>query len=81
MNDVTIDGAGSHLQFHRPDDSVRGDPFQQRLREELHRFDYTAPKVVDATVSDTGVADGRAYRVLTLPNLAVSLGVGPGSVR
>jgi hypothetical protein len=30
-------------------------------------FDYAAPKVVDVTVAEAGVADGRAYRILAVP--------------
>ncbi|MET9674543.1 DUF1349 domain-containing protein [Streptomyces sp. NPDC006482] len=66
MDDVTVDGDGSHLQFHglmTTFAAIRSHGVTVRNLS----FDYTAPKVVDATVSDSGVTDGRAYRVLTLP--------------
>ncbi|MGW2546817.1 RICIN domain-containing protein, partial [Kitasatospora sp. NPDC001574] len=67
MRDVTIDGGGSHLQFHglmTAFAAVRS----QNVTVRDFSFDVTAPKVVDATVSETGVADGRAYRVLNIPS-------------
>ncbi|MFD4907018.1 RICIN domain-containing protein [Kitasatospora purpeofusca] len=66
MRDVTIDGGGSHLQFHglmTAFAAVRS----QNVTVRGFSFDVTAPKVVDATVSETGVSDGRAYRVLNVP--------------
>ncbi|MFD5918068.1 RICIN domain-containing protein [Kitasatospora sp. NPDC058201] len=66
MRDVTIDGGGSHLQFHglmTAFAAIRS----QNVTVRGFSFDVTAPKVVDATVSETGVADGRAYRVLNIP--------------
>ncbi|MET9616554.1 alpha-1,3-galactosidase [Kitasatospora indigofera] len=67
MHDVTIDGGGSHLQFHglmSTFAAVRSTNVSVRN----FSFDYTAPKVVDATVSESGVSDGHAYRVLTIPS-------------
>ncbi|WP_250301589.1 Ig-like domain-containing protein [Streptomyces sp. A 4/2] len=66
MHDVTIDGGGSHLQFHglmTTFAAIRS----QNVSVRNFSFDVTAPKVVDATVSETGVADGHAYRVLSIP--------------
>ncbi|MFD8320981.1 RICIN domain-containing protein [Kitasatospora purpeofusca] len=66
MRDVTIDGGGSHLQFHglmTAFAAVRS----QNVTVRGFSFDVTAPKVVDATVSEAGVSDGRAYRVLSIP--------------
>ncbi|MFE2724461.1 RICIN domain-containing protein [Kitasatospora sp. NPDC059327] len=66
MRDVTIDGAGSHLQFHglmTAFAAVRS----QNVTVRDFSFDVTAPKVVDATVSETGVSNGRGYRVLSVP--------------
>lgn len=66
MRDVTVDGGGSHLQFHglmTTFAAIRS----VNVSVKNFSFDYTAPKVIDATVSDTGVTEGRAYRVLTLP--------------
>lgn len=66
MRDVTIDGGGSHLQFHglmTAFATIRS----HNVAVEDFSYDVTAPKVVDATVSDSGVSDGRAYRVLTVP--------------
>ncbi|WP_405996910.1 DUF1349 domain-containing protein [Streptomyces sp. NBC_00829] len=66
MRDVTIDGGGSHLQFHglmTAFAAIRS----QNVRIRNFSFDVTAPKVVDATVSETGVSGGRGYRVLSIP--------------
>jgi hypothetical protein len=66
MHDVTIDGQGSKLDYHGLQTafaSIRSTD----VTFTNFAFDYVAPKVIDATVSETGVADGRAYRVLTLP--------------
>lgn len=66
MRDVTIDGDGSHLQFHGLMTAFATIRSQNVVVEDFS-YDVTAPKVVDATVSDAGVSDGRAYRVLTVP--------------
>ncbi|MFJ2705472.1 glycosyl hydrolase family 28-related protein [Streptomyces sp. NPDC087428] len=66
MHDVTIDGGGSHLQFHglmTAFATIRS----QNVAVRNFGFDVTAPKVVDATVSETGVSDGHGYRVLSIP--------------
>ncbi|MCX4682879.1 hypothetical protein OG401_00900 [Kitasatospora purpeofusca] len=66
MRDVTIDGGGSHLQFHGLTTAFAAIR-SQSVTVCNFSFDATAPKVVDVTVSETGVADGRAYRVLNIP--------------
>jgi hypothetical protein len=66
MHDVTIDGEGSKLDYHGLQTafaSIRS----TNVTFTNFAFDYVAPKVIDATVSDTGVAGGHAYRVMTLP--------------
>ncbi|MCX4679236.1 right-handed parallel beta-helix repeat-containing protein [Streptomyces sp. NBC_01433] len=66
MSDVTIDGGASHLQFHglmTTFAAIRS----RNVTVQNFSFDVTAPKVVDASVSGTGVADGRGYRVLSIP--------------
>lgn len=66
MHDVTIDGQGSKLNYHGLQTafaSIRSTD----VTFTNFAFDYVAPKVIDATVSETGTADGHGYRVLTLP--------------
>ncbi|MFI6080901.1 Ig-like domain-containing protein [Streptomyces sp. NPDC051217] len=66
MHDLTIDGDGSHLQFHGLMTTFAVIRSRDVVVEDFS-YDVTAPKVVDATVSDSGVSDGKAYRVLTVP--------------
>ncbi|MFI6962750.1 Ig-like domain-containing protein [Streptomyces sp. NPDC050255] len=66
MDDVTVDGDGSHLQFHGLMTTFAVIRSHNVVVTDFS-FDYTAPKVVDATVSESGVSDGHAYRVLTIP--------------
>jgi hypothetical protein len=66
MHDVTIDGQGSKLSYHGLQTafaSIRS----TNVTFTNFSFDYVAPKVIDATVSEAGVADGQAYRILTIP--------------
>ncbi|MEV0808958.1 DUF1349 domain-containing protein [Micromonospora sp. NPDC050200] len=66
MTDIVIDGDGSHLQFHGLMSAfavVRS----QRVTATNFSFDYTTPKVIDATVTETGTANGMGYRILGLP--------------
>ncbi|WP_406379596.1 DUF1349 domain-containing protein [Streptomyces sp. NBC_01618] len=66
MRDVTIDGDGSHLQFH----GLMSTFVAIRSRNVAvtdFSFDVTAPKVVDAEVTEAGVENGHAYRVLSVP--------------
>ncbi|MFD4259108.1 glycosyl hydrolase family 28-related protein [Streptomyces sp. NPDC058534] len=67
MDDVVVDGGGSKLVYHgfqtifatiRSTD-VRFTDFSQ---------DWVAPKTVDITVAESGVADGRAYRTIAIPD-------------
>lgn len=71
MRDVTIDGDGSHLQFHGLMTAFAVIRSRDVVVEDFS-YDVTAPKVVDATVSGSGVSDGKAYRVLTVPGATVS---------
>jgi hypothetical protein len=66
MHDVVVDGGGSTILDHgfqtvfaaiRSTD-VRFTNFSQ---------DWVTPKTVDITVAETGVTNGRAYRVITVP--------------
>ncbi|MFI1092429.1 NPCBM/NEW2 domain-containing protein [Streptomyces sp. NPDC020917] len=66
MKNVVIDGDGSHLQFHGLMSAfavIRS----QHVTAMDFSFDYTTPKTIDTTVADTGTADGRAYRILSVP--------------
>lgn len=66
MKDVVIDGNGSHLQFHGLMSAfavIRS----QHVTATNFSFDYTTPKVIDATVAETGTANGKAYRILDVP--------------
>ncbi|MFD9004214.1 right-handed parallel beta-helix repeat-containing protein [Streptomyces sp. NPDC059582] len=66
MHDVTIDGGGARLVYHGLQTafaSIRSTD----VTFTNFSFDYAAPEVIDATVADTGVADGHAYRVLSIP--------------
>ncbi|XKK60687.1 alpha-1,3-galactosidase [Streptomyces sp. ARC32] len=67
MDDVVVDGGGSKLVYHgfqtifatiRSTD-VRFTNFSQ---------DWVAPKTVDIAVAETGVADGKAFRTITIPD-------------
>lgn len=66
MRDVTIDGGGSHLQFHGLMTAFATIRSHNVVVKDFS-YDVTAPKVVDATVSGSGLSDGHAYRVLTVP--------------
>ncbi|MFE9610793.1 glycosyl hydrolase family 28-related protein [Streptomyces sp. NPDC006012] len=66
MHDVTIDGGGAKLVYHGLQTafaSIRSTD----VTFTNFSFDYAAPEVIDATVADAGVADGHAYRVLSIP--------------
>jgi hypothetical protein len=66
MHDVTIDGEGSKLSYHGLQTafaSIRS----TNVTFTNFGFDYVAPKVVEATVAEAGVAGGQAYRILTIP--------------
>ncbi|MFG2630708.1 glycosyl hydrolase family 28-related protein [Streptomyces sp. NPDC048473] len=56
MRDVTIDGGGSHLQFHglmTTFAAIRS----KNVSVRDFSFDVTAPKVIDAAVSETGCVE------------------------
>ncbi|MDX6284161.1 MAG: hypothetical protein QOH03_5232, partial [Kribbellaceae bacterium] len=66
MHDVVVDGRGAKLVFHGLQTAFAairssGVTFMN------FSFDYAAPKVVDVTVAEVGVAEGRAYRILSVP--------------
>ncbi|MFF1449842.1 right-handed parallel beta-helix repeat-containing protein [Streptomyces sp. NPDC058274] len=66
MHDVTVDGGGAKLVYHGLQTafaSIRS----TNVTFQNFSFDYAAPEVIDATVATTGVADGHAYRVLSIP--------------
>lgn len=66
MHDVTVDGGGAKLVHHGLQTafaSIRSTD----VTFTNFSFDYAAPEVIDATVADAGVADGHAYRVLSIP--------------
>ncbi|MFE5036497.1 right-handed parallel beta-helix repeat-containing protein [Streptomyces sp. NPDC056683] len=66
MHDVTVDGGGAELVYHGLQTafaSIRS----TNVTFTDFSFDYAAPEVVDATVAATGVTDGHAYRVLSIP--------------
>lgn len=66
MHDVTIDGGGAKLVYHGLQTafaSIRS----TNVTFTNFSFDYAAPEVIDATVATTGVTDGHAYRVLSIP--------------
>ncbi|MFK0154012.1 glycosyl hydrolase family 28-related protein [Streptomyces sp. NPDC090493] len=66
MHDVTVDGSGAELVYHGLQTafaSIRSTD----VTFTNFSFDYAAPEVVDATVTATGVTDGHAYRVLSIP--------------
>ena len=66
MNDVVIDGGGSHFSYHGFQTAFAAIR-SENVRFENFSFDYVNPKVVDVTVEETGVENGSAYRVLYIP--------------
>jgi hypothetical protein len=66
MHDVTIDGGGAELVYHGLQTafaSIRS----ANVTFTNFSFEYAAPEVVDASVASTGVTDGHAYRILSIP--------------
>jgi len=66
MHDVTIDGRGAELIYHGLQTafaSIRS----TNVTFTNFSIDYAAPKVVDVTVAATGVTDGQAWCVLSIP--------------
>jgi hypothetical protein len=66
MNDVIVDGGGAKLVFHGLQTAFAAIRSTDVTFTNFS-FDYAAPKVIDATVVDAGVSDGRAYRILSIP--------------
>lgn len=65
MENVTIDGSGSRLLYHGFQTAF-ATLQSTNVRFQNFSFDYVSPKVIDATVSEAGVEDGHAYRILSL---------------
>jgi len=66
MQDVTIDGRGAELIYHGLQmafASIRS----TNVTFTNFSFDYAAPKVIDAKVTETGVTGGHAWCVLSIP--------------
>ncbi|GAA0937939.1 hypothetical protein GCM10009554_26540 [Kribbella koreensis] len=66
MHDVIVDGRGAKLIYHGLQTAFAAIRSTDVTFTNFS-FDYAAPKVVDVTVADAGVTDGRAYRVLSVP--------------
>ncbi|WP_328322577.1 right-handed parallel beta-helix repeat-containing protein [Kribbella sp. NBC_00382] len=66
MHDVVVDGRGAKLVYHGLQTAFAAIR-SSKVTFTNFSFDYAAPKVVDVTVADAGVADGYAYRILAVP--------------
>jgi hypothetical protein len=66
MRDVTIDGGGAKFVFHGLQTAFAVIRSTNVVFTNF-AFDYAARKVVDVTVAEAGVRDGRAYRILSVP--------------
>ncbi|GAA3546509.1 alpha-1,3-galactosidase-related protein [Kribbella ginsengisoli] len=66
MHDVIVDGRGAKLVYHGLQTAFAAIRSTDVTFTNFS-FDYAAPKVVDVTVADAGVTDGRAYRILSVP--------------
>jgi hypothetical protein len=66
LHDVIVDGRGAKLVYHGLQTAFAAIR-STNVTFTNFSFDYAAPKVIDATVVDAGVANGRAYRVLSVP--------------
>ncbi|MFJ4685529.1 NPCBM/NEW2 domain-containing protein [Streptomyces sp. NPDC088789] len=66
MRDVVVDGGGSKIVNHGQQ-TVFAAIRSSDVRFTNFSQDWVAPRTVDITVTDTGVADGRAYRVIDIP--------------
>lgn len=66
VRDFTVDGDGSTLRTHGLMGifAVIG---SQRVTVKNFTSDHAAPKVVDVSVAETGVSNGKAYRILSVP--------------
>lgn len=66
MDDVIVDGGGSHFSYHGFQTafaSIRSN----NVRFENFSFDYVNPKTVDVTIEETGVENGKGYRIVYIP--------------
>jgi hypothetical protein len=66
MQDVTIDGGGAKFVYHGLQTAFAAIR-STNVTFTNFSFDYAAPKVVDVTIAEAGVSDGRAYRILSVP--------------
>ncbi|MCE7008156.1 Ig-like domain-containing protein [Kibdelosporangium philippinense] len=66
MRDVVVDGGGSTIMNHGFQ-TVFAAIRSTDVRFTNFKQDWVAPKTVDITVAETGVRDGRAYRVISVP--------------
>lgn len=66
--DLEIDGDGSTLCFHGTQTTI-GIIDSSSVTVRNLELDFARPTVIDATVIATGVASGRAYRELTVPDV------------
>ena len=65
-DDLTLDGNGSRLIFHGVQTTLAVID-SRRVTVTGLIIDFAVPTVIDATVTDAGVRDGRAFRVLSVP--------------
>lgn len=66
MDDVIVDGDGSHFSYHGFQTafaSIRSN----NVRFENFSFDYVNPKTVDVTIEGTGNENGKGYRIVYIP--------------
>ncbi|WP_435748837.1 Ig-like domain-containing protein [Microbacterium sp. PMB16] len=66
MKDVVIDGKDSKLSLHGFQTAFAAIDSSNVTFQDFS-FDYVTPKVIDATVAETGVANGKGYRILQVP--------------
>jgi hypothetical protein len=66
MHDVVVDGGGATILNHGFQ-TVFAAIRSTDVRFTNFKQDWVAPKTVDITVAETGVRDGRAYRVISVP--------------
>jgi hypothetical protein len=66
IRDVIIDGQGTKLSYHGLQTAFAAIR-SRNVTFTNFAFDYVAPKTIDATVGDAGLANGLAYRILTIP--------------
>ncbi|MFD6178738.1 MULTISPECIES: beta-xylosidase family glycoside hydrolase [unclassified Isoptericola] len=66
MENVTVDGDGSTLLYHGGQTAFASLRSKNVVFQNF-AFDYVNPHTIEATVAKTGVEDGHAYRVLSVP--------------